>query len=46
MSYEGPVGRVSGGLETGWSKGVLGFDGIKMNRITGTGRLMLFIYPM
>ncbi len=25
---------------------MLGFDGIKMNRMTGTGGLMLFIYPM
>ena len=28
-----PAGRVSGGLEAARSKGVLGFDGIKMHRI-------------
>ena len=40
----GPAGRFSGGLEAARSKGVLGFDGIKMHRMAGG--LMLFIYPM
>ena len=30
VSYVGPTGGVSGGLEAARSKGVLGFDGIKM----------------
>ena len=31
----GPADGVSGGLEAARSKGVLGFDGIKMDRMTG-----------
>ena len=31
----GPAGRVSGGLEAARSKGVLGFDGIKIHRMAG-----------
>ena len=44
MPYWGPAGRVSGGLEAARSKGVLGFDGIKMHRMAGG--LVLLIYPM
>ena len=38
----GPVGGVSGGLEAGRSKGVLGFDGIKIHRMAGG---LLYSYP-
>ena len=34
LSYVGPGGGVSGGLEAVRSKGVLGFDGIKVDRMT------------
>ena len=37
-------GGVSGGLEAARSKGVLGFNGIKMHRMAGG--LVLLIYPM
>ena len=40
----GPAGRVSGRLETARSNGVLGFNGIKIHRMTGG--LVLFIHPM
>ena len=40
----GLAGRVSGGLEAARSKGVLGFDEIKVH--TMTGGLVLLIYPM
>ena len=34
LSYVGPAGGVNGGLEASRSKGVLGFDGIKVDRMT------------
>ena len=40
----GPAGGVSGGLETVRSKGVLGFDGTKMDRMTD--KLCVFISPV
>ena len=39
----GPTGGVSGGLEAARSKSVLGFDGIKMHRMTD--ELCPFISP-
>ena len=40
----GPAGGVSGGLEAVRSKGVLGFDGIKDDRMSDT--LCAFISPV
>ena len=40
----GPAGGVSGGLEAARRKGVLGFDGIKMDRMTD--KLCAFISPI
>ena len=42
LSYVGPGGGVSGGLEAVRSKGVLGFDGIKVDRMTDK---LLYSYP-
>ena len=44
LSYVGPVDGVTGGLESVRSKGVLGFDGIKVYRMTD--KLYAFIYPV
>ena len=41
---QGPTGWVNGGLEAARSKGVLGFDGIKMDRMAD--KLCAFISPM
>ena len=40
----GPTGGVNGGLETGRSKGVLGFDGIKVDRMVD--KLCAFMSPV
>ena len=44
LPYVGPAGGVSGGLEAARSKGVLGFDGIKNDRMAD--KLYAFISPM
>ena len=40
----GPVGGVNGGLETARIKGVLGFDGVKVDRMTD--KLCAFMSPV
>ena len=44
LPYVVPADGVSGGLESARSKSVLGFDGIKMHRMTD--KLCAFISPI
>ena len=44
MHYKGPAGGDRGGLESDRNKGVLGFNGIKVDRMTD--KLCAFISPV